>query len=141
MRCAEKCKNLYQIESNFWDMLRSKCTNVTKFKALNYSHRCVKIVIWKKKHIAKGVVVKSILSKEFNSRGQIDLMDFQSNSDQKPRSNLKKRKFAQQILKPWQPFCVQNGHHYDNYSVQCCARSVGRDVFLSTQEMVTAIFS
>lgn len=35
----------------------------------------------KKKHIAKGVVVKPILSKEFNSRGQVDLMDFQSNSD------------------------------------------------------------
>ena len=35
----------------------------------------------KKKHIAKGVVVKPILSKEINSRGQVDLMDFQSNSD------------------------------------------------------------
>jgi len=35
----------------------------------------------KKKHIAKGVVAKPILSKEFNSRGQVDLMDFQSNSD------------------------------------------------------------
>jgi hypothetical protein len=29
----------------------------------------------------KGVVVKPILSKEFNSRGQVDLMDFQSNPD------------------------------------------------------------
>ena len=27
------------------------------------------------------MVVKPILSKEFNSRGQVDLMDFQSNSD------------------------------------------------------------
>jgi hypothetical protein len=30
----------------------------------------------KKKHISKGVVVKPILSKEFNSRGQVALMDF-----------------------------------------------------------------
>ena len=37
----------------------------------------------KKKHISKGVVVKPILSKEFNSRGQVDLMDFQSNPDGK----------------------------------------------------------
>ena len=37
----------------------------------------------KKKHISKGVVVNLILSKEFNSRGQVDLMDFQSNPDGK----------------------------------------------------------
>jgi hypothetical protein len=34
----------------------------------------------KKKHISKGVVVKPIL---FNSREQVDLMDFQSNPDGK----------------------------------------------------------
>ena len=32
----------------------------------------------KSKHIRKGVVVKPILSKEYNSRGQVDLVDFQS---------------------------------------------------------------
>jgi hypothetical protein len=37
----------------------------------------------KKKHISKGVVVNPILSKEFNSRGQVDLIDFQSNPDGK----------------------------------------------------------
>jgi hypothetical protein len=37
----------------------------------------------KKKYISKGVVVNLILSKEFNSRGQVDLMDFQSNPDGK----------------------------------------------------------
>ena len=37
----------------------------------------------KKKHISKGGVVKPILSKEFNSRGQVDIMDFQSNPDGK----------------------------------------------------------
>lgn len=35
----------------------------------------------KRTTIRKGVVVKPITSKEFNSRGQVDLIDFQSNPD------------------------------------------------------------
>ena len=56
----------------------------------NISRDCIELFLslcencnMKKKHISKGVVVKPILSKEFNSRGQVDLMDFQSNPDGK----------------------------------------------------------
>ena len=35
----------------------------------------------KRKNPSKGVVVKSIVSKDFNSRGQVDLVDMQSMPD------------------------------------------------------------
>ena len=54
----------------------------------NISRDCIELYLslcencnMKKRHVSKGVVVKPILSKDFNSRGQVDLMDFQSNPD------------------------------------------------------------
>ena len=44
---------------------------------LSYCENCC----LKKKHLSKGIVVKPLSSSEFNSRGQVDLLDFQSNPD------------------------------------------------------------
>lgn len=43
--------------------------------------KCCKICIEKKQQTRKGLVVRPILSKQWNHRGQVDLIDFQSTPD------------------------------------------------------------
>ncbi|XP_071132787.1 KRAB-A domain-containing protein 2-like [Mytilus edulis] len=60
--------------------LNKKNANVT-LSAINlYKSMCEECQL-RRKNPAKGVVVKPILSKEFNSRGQVDLIDMQSMPD------------------------------------------------------------
>jgi hypothetical protein len=63
----------------------------------------------KKKHISKGVVVKPILSKDFNSRGQVDLMEFQSNPDGK-------YKFSAELFCNWTNL-IPTDHLFDSLSL------------------------
>jgi hypothetical protein len=52
---------------------------VTSFgKAFAHVRNCL---LKKRKIASKGLVVKPLLSKDFNSRGQVDLVDMQSMSD------------------------------------------------------------
>lgn len=61
--------------------LNSKFKNITRFEVDLYLSLCEQCQL-KHKKIRKGLVVKPIISSEFNSRCQVDLIDFQSNADQ-----------------------------------------------------------
>ena len=43
-----------------------------------FKEQCEECQLKKRRTASKGIVVKPIISKEFNSRGQIDLIDMQS---------------------------------------------------------------
>ena len=58
----------------------SKYANITRNDILLYLQLCVSCQK-KQKDIKKGIVVKPIICTEFNSRCQVDLIDFQSQSD------------------------------------------------------------
>ncbi|CAI6354197.1 unnamed protein product [Macrosiphum euphorbiae] len=60
--------------------LNSKFKNITRFEVDLYLSLC-ELCQLKHKKIRKGLVVKPIISSEFNSRCQVDLIDFQSNAD------------------------------------------------------------
>lgn len=60
--------------------LNANYKNITR-EIINIFLKCCEICLMKAKTLRKGLVVKPILSKEFNSRAQVDLIDLQSNPD------------------------------------------------------------
>jgi len=61
--------------------LNSKFKNITHSEVDLYLSLC-ELCQLKHKETRKGLVVKPIISNEFNSRCQVDLIDFQSNADE-----------------------------------------------------------
>jgi hypothetical protein len=55
-----------------------KYANVSKEALELFKELCEECQLKKRKLASKGLVVKPIVSKEFNSRGQMDLIDMQS---------------------------------------------------------------
>ena len=60
--------------------LQKKYANVTRQQIKVFLSMCENCTL-KKAKLNKGIVVRPILSNNFNSRGQVDLIDFQSQSD------------------------------------------------------------
>ena len=57
---------------------KKKYANVSKEALELFKELCEECQLKKRKLASKGLVVKPIVSKEFNSRGQMDLIDMQS---------------------------------------------------------------
>lgn len=62
------------------ELEKSKFQNIPRIVVVEYLKLC-KPCEEKGKNPKKGIVVKPILSKEFNERGQVDLVDYQSTPD------------------------------------------------------------
>jgi hypothetical protein len=58
-----------------------KYANVTRDVLNLFKEMCEKCQLIMRKIASKGLVVKPLLSKDFNSRGQVDLVDMQSMCD------------------------------------------------------------
>ena len=58
--------------------LRKKYTNITQLALQLFKSLCEECQKKRTRSVTKGVVVRPILSHEFNSRGQVDLIDMQS---------------------------------------------------------------
>ena len=56
----------------------NKYANITRDSIVLYKSLCVQCQLKRKRATTKGVVVKPILSKDYGSRVQIDLIDMQS---------------------------------------------------------------
>ena len=61
--------------------VNKKYANVTRDVLNLFKEMCEECQLKKRKIASKGLVVKPLLSKDFNSRGQVDLVDMQSMPD------------------------------------------------------------
>lgn len=61
--------------------VNKKYANVTRDVLNLFKEMCEECQLKKRKIASKGLVVKPLLSKDFNSRGQVDLVDMQSMRD------------------------------------------------------------
>jgi hypothetical protein len=61
--------------------LNKKYANITRDVINLYKEMCEECQLKKRKVASKGLVIKPLLSKDFNSRGQVDLVDMQSMRD------------------------------------------------------------
>jgi hypothetical protein len=61
--------------------VNKKYKNVTRDVLNLLKEMCEECQLKKEKIASKGLVVKPLLSKDFNSRGQVDLVDMQSMPD------------------------------------------------------------
>ena len=61
--------------------VNKKYANVTRDVLNLFKEMCKECQLKKRKIASKGLVVKPLLSKDFNSRGQVDLIDMQSMRD------------------------------------------------------------
>jgi hypothetical protein len=61
--------------------VNKKYANVTRDVLNLFKEMCKECQLKKRKIASKGLVVKPLLSKDFNSRGQVDLVDMQSMHD------------------------------------------------------------
>ena len=61
--------------------VNKKYANVTRDVLILFKEMCEECQLKKRKIASKGLVVKPLLSKDFNSRGRVDLVDMQSTRD------------------------------------------------------------
>ncbi len=68
-------------QNRTYQEVKLKYYNITNEQCALFKNMCKQCIAKAKKKGTKGLVIKPIISNDFNSRGQVDLVDFQSIHD------------------------------------------------------------